>query len=940
MNLGNRPDLSALFRFLRRPAARWVAFTVRRRPCVRFCACQILFIGFFLSHLAPQLLADATNTANNLTNAVVAEEEIAFKAAAQEFNVGLYEKAAKDFAEFAKRFTNSDRIPEVLLCQAQAQFRLKQYESVIKGLEASLGRAGKIPDKFRLLIADAHFQREDFPNAAAAYAQLLKDYPDSFLKANASYSEALSWFRQGNLSNTIARLQPPGSVFQKIAQTQTNDEFVLRGYLLLAEVFLRQNDLRQAEEALKVITGREQPPQIAWQRQYLMARILLSSNRAGEAVPGLTNLENAAKATGDAASQADTVLLQGQILQAANQLPNAIQLYEQQRAGLPAKQQQEVLLQLIAWHTQLGNLMPAIASLELFAGTFTNYPAIDQIRLSLGEMRVKQYLAFTPGNLTNATEIAAARANILNQAQASLDLIITSFPKSAGIGQAQLFRGWCFWESGKIAESRDAYKDAAEKLPLSTNQMNARFQYAQALSKLAETTNSIGNRTNAIANYWIVASQYGALTNAPAALIEQSLYQIVRASEPLGDAVTAGKALDQLLKDYPQSSLGDRCLMLAGQILELQEHAPEARNRYADLLKKYPASALAPEARLALAHSFMRDGNWEAALAEYDGWIAQYTNHAKLPDVEYDRAWTCGQAKHETNAYALFTNFVARFPNHPKGQLARFWIGHYFFDQGKYQDAEENFQLLYQNTNYPAGEMKYQAKLYAGAAAYNRQAYQQASDYFVDLIKNLQKQNSPPELLAMAYIAYGDNLRTEASTDKTNALANFSEAINAYSKIPDTNRYAPQAWGLIADCSVQLGAVDPVRYTNALENYAKILAASNANISLRSEAKVGVGLVHEILAANTNRPPADQAALLKTALDHYLDVAFGKNLAPGETPDPFWVLRAGLAAGNLLSKRGQWAETANHYERLLKILPDSAKESIRKKLEYARKQAG
>ncbi len=878
-------------------------------------------------------------------------EEILFKAASQEFNTGLHEKAAKDFAEFVTTFPNSEKLPEALLNQGQALYRLHQYEPVIRTLESNLPRAGKIADKFRMLIADSYFQREEFAKAAEAYALVLKDYPDSFKRAEASYGEALAWYRLGNLANAIARIQPPDSAFQKIAQTQTNDEFVLCGQLLLAEIFLKQNQLPQAEEILKLVATREQPPQVTWKRQYLLARVQLEGNRAPEALQGVTNLVAAAKATGNPSQWADTILLQGAILQAASQVPAAIELFEQQRPQFPVGQQKQALLKLIAWRSQLGQWQPAIVNLEQFASQFPQDPAMDQIRLSLGELRLKQYQNFAPGALTNAAEIAAARATVLNQAQTNLDLLLTAFPKSPLIGQAQLYRGWCLWEAGKIADSGAAFQAAAQTLPASADQMSARFQYAQALFQQASDTHAVPFWTNAIANYWQLADQYGSWTNLPTALIEQSLYQIIRASDALGDAATAGRALERLLKNYPKSGYGDRSLMLAGQILERLEHPADARARYADLLKIFPASELAPEAKLALARSFAHEGSYDPALAEYDGWLHTYTNHPKWPDAQYDCAWANGQAGRETNAYAMFTNFLAKFPTHPKAPLARFWIGQNFFNNGKYQNAEENFQLLYQSTNYPDGIIKWQARLYAGESAFKRQAYKQASDYFKELIpilQNAQTTNYPapltatdkhdaPALLDMAWIRYGNTFRTEASIDITNALANFNAAIVAYSKVPTNSPFILDAWGLIADCYLQVGAQDPLSYTNAIANYTKVLEAPTANVRVRSVAMVGLAMVHERRAA---LPGANQADEMNQALDLYLDVAYGKKLKPNENADAFWVFKAGLEAGRLLGAKGQWAEAMHMYQYLLTILPPSAKETITQKLEYARKQAG
>lgn len=873
------------------------------------------------------------------TNTVSLDEANAYKAAEQEFGAGLHEQSAKDFETFAAKYPQSERLADALWFGARARFELRQYDTVMTNLQASIGRAGKIADKFRFLMGEASFQRRDYPNAIAMYAQLLKDYPDSFLRANACYGEALAWSRLGNLTNTIARLWQPDSAFQKIAQTQTNDEFVVRGYLLLAETHLQQNELGKAEEALKTVAARQQAPLLSWQRQYLLARVLLAANRAGEAMGNLTNLVNAATATGDRTHQADTVLLQGQLLHAANQWTNAVQVYEQQCPTLPMPQQRQVLRQLGEWHRQLGNWPRAITNLDRLASLPPPHEAMDQTRLALGELWIQQYESRPPAGQTNAAEIAAARVQMLNQAQTNLDLLLSAHPQSPLIGRAQLLRGWCYGEAGKTVESRDAFKDAADKLPpLSTNQMAARFQYAQALFKLAKVT----DYTNAVANYWMVINDYAALTNAPEFMREQSLHQIVRASDALGDAVNATNALNRLLTNYPQSTLGDRCLLLVGQILDRQGRSAEGRLRFAELLKRYPGSELAPEAKLALARSYMRDGNLEAAIVEYDAWVGQYTNHAKLAEVQYDRAGTYDRAGRETNAYAMFTEFMARYPKDPRTPWAQFWVGNFFFNQGNYRDAETNYVALYQSTNWPPGEITYQAGFAAGRAAFKRQNYNQAGEYFKQVRNTLKDATNgwPADLLAMAYFAYGDNFCYDASSVKTNAVSKFTDAISAFEKIPNTSRLAPQAWGRIADCCMQLGSENTNRYTKAIEYYTKAMDTNVADIDIRSNAQVGLGLVYEKLAADTNRPPATQAALIEQALNQYMDVVFARVLRPGEKPVAFWVECAGLDAARVYSAQGKWSEVVKLYDYLLKVLPPGATNNIGRKLDYAKKQAG
>jgi tetratricopeptide (TPR) repeat protein len=268
-------------------------------------------------------------------------------------------------------------------------------------------------------------------------------------------------------------------------------------------------------------------------------------------------------------------------------------------------------------------------------------------------------------------------------------------------------------------------------------------------------------------------------------------------------------------------------------------------------------------------------------------------------------------------------------------------VGNYFFNQGNYRDAETNYVALSQSTNWPRGEITYQAGLAAGRAAFKRQTFKQAAEYFKTVIVPLSDAtNRWPDLLAMAYFAYGDNFCADAPSDKTNAVSKYAAAITAFEKIPDTNRLAPQAWGRIADCHMQLGSDNTNRYTKAIEFYTKAMDTNVADIDIRSNAQVGLGLVYEKLAADTNQPPAVQAALMEKALSQYLEVVFTKVLRPGEKPVPFWVQRAGLDAGRLYGAQGKWTEVVKLYEYLLKVLPASAKSGIERKLDYAKKQAG
>ena len=103
----------------------------------------------------------------------------------------------------------------------------------------------------------------------------------------------------------------------------------------------------------------------------------------------------------------------------------------------------------------------------------------------------------------------------------------------------------------------------------------------------------------------------------------------------------------------------------------------------------------------------------------------------------------------------------------------------------------------------------------------------------------------------------------------------------------------------------------------------------------RSNAEVGLGVTREKQAEG--KAGAEKTALLQQAWDHYANVAYRKNLLPGEKPDPFWIAKAGLEAARLLEDQKKWDQAIALYQLLLAELPGSLAVRLEKKLDQAKK---
>ena len=245
--------------------------------------------------------------------------------------------------------------------------------------------------------------------------------------------------------------------------------------------------------------------------------------------------------------------------------------------------------------------------------------------------------------------------------------------------------------------------------------------------------------------------------------------------------------------------------MLVGQGLSSQGKTAEARQVFEDFIERFPQSDLLPEVKLAIARTYEGERDWPSAMTAYDAWVKTYTNSATLPRAEFARAQVNYEAGQETNAFMLFTNFVARFPTSELKLKAEYWIGDYYWRLPDYVSAEAQYQEVYKNKNWAASKLQYEALMMAGRAAMMRENYNEAVGYFTNLFKIT---NCPLDLRLQASFAAGDARMQSAVTASVTNFPAYQEAIeNHFEPITReyaSNRIATLAWGRMGDCYLLL----------------------------------------------------------------------------------------------------------------------------------------
>lgn len=844
-----------------------------------------------------------------------------FRAAASAFNDKFYERADQQLNEFVTKFPNSTNLAPALLMQAQARILQKKYDSGLELLKASEGNAGALLDQFLFWEGEALFQKGDFPAASQTYARLLHDAPQSGLALQAAFSEADALFQAKDYNGVIARLKEPKGSFATLSAGVTNNVFAFRGDLLLAESLLATGKFDEAKAgalAAGTIQGR---PDLEWEKFQLLARIEAAGAKPDLALSYITNAVTAASSAGKPLLQAESLNLEADLFRKLNRTNDAIGSYERIATlpNLSIDQKRLAVLKQLELFTSNGAITNAIGRVEAYLANSTNEPAADLLRVKASDLWLQQFRSIATRNNGGAPERTRA-TNAIERARAHANFVLTQFTNSVHLGKAWLNVGWSYWEEGtllqdnsKIAESENAFRNAIAQLTRSDDQALARF-------KLADAEFTLGQYANSITNYLAVIQQYGDLPQVRNSLFEQSYRKLVRASLALKDFTQAATYLEAFRKAFPASPLMEDTIYFFAQSLAQNNQPAQARQVLEQFQKDFPQSALIPEVKFAEARTYISEGNWAGALAKDLQWLATYTNNELRAEVEFQKANLYDKTGQRTNAYTSFTNFVATYPLHRLAPAAQNWVADYYYSDQEWPLAEQNYQKIFQNTNWTGSPLFYESRLMAAKTAFFRQAYSDAKAYLTNIISTPA---APTNIVVQALFELGDVTIEEPITGTTNKLNNYTQASIIFDRIArkyPNDLLAPLAWGKKGDCHLHLYPAYAQSFEAASNAYSMVLQLGNDQtpVAVLNQAEYGLGLLNE--KAADQRQGAEKTAFLKAALTHYLNVVYGANLK-GRQPSQLYLKLAGRDAGRLAEALNETSAALDLYKRLSQELP-------------------
>ena len=427
--------------------------------------------------------------------------------------------------------------------------------------------------------------------------------------------------------------------------------------------------------------------------------------------------------------------------------------------------------------------------------------------------------------------------------------------------------------------------------------------FAERQYLLAELLARGGRFADAAEAYLAVAAKYPDWR-------ERSLYEAMRALMDSGDAAKALSVADTVLREFESSDTAKDTLYQRARIFEMSGDLDRASEEYLKFATAYPnLSDLAPKALYRAGRIAFLNGRLQVAERRFSELVQRYPANALAPNAAYWRIHTFYGMGDELSAERDTLMLVDRHPESDFAFAALFSLASNYSDLGLPQRA---VKVLDSILEMPKASQENKAKAIFEKVVVDFKAGDQATAF-----RNLEQ----------LYDKYGESSYVSDGlflhADMLKESGDYSQAKDYYRKAMErrpNSLLELAAMGGQADCLFCLGAPskDSPQLEQALELYRKLIARRDAPASFRNMSLYKAGRCQELL---------DDVA---GALESYKSLIYRFQVSAklGEQPDSIWAVKAANSIVALSVRRGspddlQGAEDALSWLKRSGLLPES-----------------
>lgn len=637
-----------------------------------------------------------------------------------------------------------------------------------------------LKEEAQFFIGDSFFLAEDYNGAIAKYQRFISLYPESPLRVSATFRIGSAYFQKKDFVEARAN-------FQAVLDRYPKDFFAPIAAYCIAESHLVAGQYREAMFAYtKVITAYPETIKVSPLARFKLA---WASYQVGDFTQAVRTAENFLALYPTNALAKNVYLIMGNALIQLKRFQEATSAFQRIIDLAPASDIAEQALFLIL-QNQFNQ--------KAFNSILTSYQYIFRhLPPSKSKWRSLSYLYAAEAYLA---------LNQVDEAKVIYEMVLKVYPDEEAAFYAQDGLAWAYAYKGDDARALEERQKLKDMMAATTST----FSFT-GLNELGIADSMFNQESYEDAHQLY---QKFADANPQAPQTAQALYRAGLSLYHLRYYSQAVETWHKLVALHPQAPEAVTAAYQAADTLFRAQKYAEAVAAYRKLIANYPKSEQVPLAHLRVAQAAFNAKDDTTALKEAQELVGKYPKAPEavdamdLMEAVFDRA---KGLDYKTSLRALIAANAAS----PIAGEAQFRLARRAFEAKDYKTAAEEFQKF--SVEYTNHKELPKAQFYLGEAHFGAGNYAEAVPAFERLINNFERsEDTPLALFHLASSYYGLKKHEEAAKYYSRLLEEYPSS--EYTKATQFN---------LALSYKALGKLDMAQY--AYQKYAAAAGAGDAS---------------------------------------------------------------------------------------------------------------
>lgn len=584
------------------------------------------------------------------------KEELRYFKADLKFKLGAFQEAI-DTAKEALDGANPNETSELKKIIGESYFNLKKYEQAIPFLKQYKGKNGQWTQVDFYQLGYAYYKNNLYREAISEFNKIIES--DNALAQNAYYhlgecyiknnqkQEALNAFKSASELNYDSKIKEDSWLNYAKLSYDIGNPYMSSSVVLME--FLKtypKSPFRNEIETLLVDS-------YVSSKNYKDALQLLESNMQNNLKPTYQKV---------AFFRALELYGQNKLSEAKTLLKNTISL------GIDP----EITARAYYWTAEIefnqlnfNSAIEGYLTFKSFSSSKSNWPEIKHLDYNLG---------YTYFKLKKYSEAITAFQNYCSKS--SSDELI--------FNDALMRMADAYYVTKQFKKAIEYYNAVVEN-------KNPVLDYA--LFQIATSYGFLGQIDNKISTLKSI------LKNKNSKYLDEVNFEMANTYNTLNKPILALEYYNNVINDFPQSSLVSKALLRKGLLLYNRSENNQALEVFKQVADRYPATPEAYQAISSVRTLYIENGQVD----DYAQWVGTLT-YASASDVKLEKtAFEAAEKQYLENnaekAISLFNSYLQKYPNNSSQNKAHFYLAELYYNKGLIENALPHYEFIINKPN-------------------------------------------------------------------------------------------------------------------------------------------------------------------------------------------------------------------------------------------------